>query len=149
MASSGSGPGNPMYLSQGGVPMPGLPIAGQGAPNDNPRNFGQFQNFLPDAPAVAGTAPSARGLTAAMMQFKSPQGVAAAAPAAVAAAPAAPAAAAGGDLRTQLADAMASGGGFGGGGNGQFGAARPDGFYDWQFTGAHGVPLAPRPAGWG
>jgi len=74
-SSGGSGTGNPMYLSQGGVPMPGLPIAGQGAPNDNPRNFGSFQNFLPDIPpAGQGPAPLAHGLTAEMLQYRSPQG---------------------------------------------------------------------------
>lgn len=76
MGSSGGGSGNPMYLSQGGTPMPGLPIAGQGAPNDNPRTYGSFQGFLPDLPAAGqGPAPSARGLTSEMLQYKSPQGV--------------------------------------------------------------------------
>jgi hypothetical protein len=75
MGSSGSGAGNPAFLSQGGTPIPGLPIAGQGAPNDNPRNFGSFQNFLPDIPpAGQGPAPLARGLTAEMLQYRSPQG---------------------------------------------------------------------------
>src|SRR4029077_13186549 len=76
MGSSGGGSGNPMFLSQGGTPIPGLPIAGQGAPNDNPRNFGAFQNFLPDIPpAGQGPAPLAKGLTAEMFNYKSPQGV--------------------------------------------------------------------------
>jgi hypothetical protein len=84
MGSSG-GSANPMYLSQGGVPMPGLPIAGQGAPNDSPQNFGKFQEFLPQVapagtagnqilPAGQGPAPSARGLTSEMFQYRSPQG---------------------------------------------------------------------------
>jgi hypothetical protein len=131
MGSSGSGSGNPMFLSQGGQPIPGLPIAGQGAPNDNPRNFGTFQNFLPDIPpAGQGPAPLARGLTAEMLQYKSPQGNIA--PNEIA------------SLRQQLAALQAqagsgggggggSGGGGGGGsgssggGNGQFGAARGGG----------------------
>ena len=84
MGSSG-GSANPMYLSQGGNPMPNLPIAGQGAPNDNPRNFGQFQEFLPQIspqgssgyqimPAGQGPNPSATGLTSEMFQYRSPQG---------------------------------------------------------------------------
>jgi hypothetical protein len=102
-----------MYLSQGGVPIPRLPIAGQGAPNDTPQNFGQFQEFLPTIQPPGGTAggytipsnaetraaPSATGLKSEMFQYRSPQG---------AIAPAAAAAAAGGDasgsdLRQQLA----------------------------------------------
>lgn len=85
MGSSSSG-GNPMYLSQGGKPIPGLPIAGQGAPNDNPRTFGQFQEFLPTIQAPGGTAggytipsdaesraaPNATGLKSEMFQFRSP-----------------------------------------------------------------------------
>ena len=130
MGSSGGGSGNPMFLSQGGTPIPGLPIAGQGAPNDNPRNFGSFQNFLPDLPAAGGgPAPSATGLTSGMLQYKSPQGVPVPA-AAAAAAPAATAAAGGADgQRQQLAALQAQfgaareGGGFGGGfGGGPFAA---------------------------
>lgn len=85
MGSSSSG-GNPMYLSQGAKPIPGLPIAGQGAPNDNPRTFGQFQEFLPTIQAPGGTAggytipsdaesraaPNATGLKSEMFQFRSP-----------------------------------------------------------------------------
>jgi len=88
MGSSGSGSGNPMFLSQGGTPIPGLPIAGQGAPNDNPRNFGQFQEFLPTIQPPGGTAggytipsnaevraaPLATGLKSEMFQYRSPQG---------------------------------------------------------------------------
>lgn len=105
MGSSG-GSANPMYLSQGGVPMPGLPIAGQGAPNDNPRSFGSFQSFLPDAPAAGtGPAPSARGITAEMLQYRSPPGNTI--PSDV------------DSLRQQLASLQAQQAG-----NGQFGAAR-------------------------
>ena len=123
MGSSG-GSANPMFLSQGGTPMPGLPIAGQGAPNDNPRNFGSFQNFLPDIPpAGQGPAPLARGLTAEMLQYKSPQGVLA---------PSGGGGAVGGggggggggqidQLRQQLASLQSQ---VNSGGNGQFGAAR-------------------------
>jgi hypothetical protein len=141
MGSSGGG-ANPAYLSQGGVPMPGLPIAGQGAPNDNPRNFGQFQEFLPEIspqgssgyqimPAGQGPNPSAHGLTSEMFQYRSPQGVvapgggggggAAAATPAAAAAAAAAAGGAGSDvdsLRQQVAALQAQAD------NGQFGAAR-------------------------
>ena len=86
MGSSGGGSANPAYLSAGSAPIPGLPIAGQGAPNDNPRNFGSFQEFLPEVapagtagnqilPAGQGPAPLARGLTAEMFRYRSPQGV--------------------------------------------------------------------------
>jgi len=88
MGSSGGGEGNPMFLSQGGTPIPGLPIAGQGAPNDNPRNLGQFQEFLPTIQPPGGTAggytspsnaetraaPLATGLKSEMFQYRSPQG---------------------------------------------------------------------------
>jgi hypothetical protein len=123
MGSSGSGSGNPMFLSQGGQPIPGLPIAGQGAPNDDPRNFGKFQSFLPDLPAAGGgAAPLARGLTSDMLQYRSPGGAAAPA-AAAAAAPAADA------QRQQLAAIQSS--------NGQFGAA-----------GDGTPPHGPVPIGW-
>ena len=118
MGSSGGGSGNPMYLSQGGTPIPGLPIAGQGAPNDNPRNLGSFQNFLPDAPAAGGgPAPLAKGLTSEMMQYKTPQG--APVPAAAAAVPAAAAPAAGADAQRQQLASLVAGD--------QFGAAREGG----------------------
>ena len=135
MGSSG-GSANPAYLSQGGVPMPGLPIAGQGAPNDNPRNFGQFQEFLPQIapagtsgnqilPAGQGPAPSARGLTSEMFQYRSPQGAMAPGDA--------------DSLRQQLAALQqqvgSGGGGGGGGGNGQFGAARGPGNMTWNAYG--------------
>jgi hypothetical protein len=101
-----------MFLSQGGVPMPGIPIAGQGASNDNPQNYGKFQNFLPDIPpAGQGPAPSARGLTSEMFQYKSPQGQVA--PSDI------------DSLRQQLAALQSQVSS--GGGNGQFGAARPGG----------------------
>jgi hypothetical protein len=120
MGSSG-GSANPMYLSQGGVPMPGLPIAGQGAPNDIPQNFGKFQEFLPEIspagrpgyqimPAGQGPNPSATGLTSDMFRYRSPQGNVT--PSEV------------DSLRQQLAALQQQGGGGGGGGNGQFGAAR-------------------------
>ena len=120
MGSSG-GSANPAYLSQGNAPIPGLPIAGQGAPNDNPRNFGSFQNFLPDIPpAGQGPAPLARGLTAEMLQYKSPQGVAA--PTGGGGAVGGVAAAGGGgdidSMKQQIASLQAQAG------NGQFGAAR-------------------------
>ena len=119
MGSSGGGSGNPMYLSQGGTPIPGLPIAGQGAPNDNPQAFGKFQNFLPDLPAAGGgPAPSATGLTNEMLQYRAPD-----------------AGSASGEinnLRGQLAALLAGGSGGGGSGSaaataassgeGQFGA---------------------------
>jgi hypothetical protein len=84
MGSSG-GSANPAFLSQGGRPIPGLPIAGQGAPNDNPQAYGKFQEFLPEIspagrsgyqilPAGQGPAPSARGLTSEMFQYRSPNG---------------------------------------------------------------------------
>jgi hypothetical protein len=115
MGSSGSS--DPRFLSQGGVPIPNLPIAGQGAPNDNPRNFGAFQEFLPEIspqgrsgyqilPAGQGPAPSARGLTAEMFQYRSPQGVVAPSGGGAAAAAAGGGAGGGGDtdsLRQQLA----------------------------------------------
>src|SRR4029077_20461060 len=121
MGSSGGGSGNPMFLSQGGTPIPGLPIAGQGAPNDNPRNFGSFQNFLPDIPpAGQGPAPLARGLTAEMLQYKSPQGNVV--PGEVDKLRQQLAA-----LQSQVSSAGSAGGGgsaaAAGGGNGQFGAA--------------------------
>lgn len=134
MGSSG-GSANPAYLSQGNAPIPNLPIAGQGAPNDNPRNFGAFQNFLPDIPpAGQGPAPLAHGLTAEMLQYRSPQG--AAVPTggggAVGAGAGAASAAAGGgggggdggqidQLRQQLASLQTQ---VNSGGNGQYGAAR-------------------------
>jgi hypothetical protein len=114
MGSSG-GSANPMFLSQGNRPIPGLPIAGQGAPNDSPQNYGSFQSFLPDIPASGqGPASSARGLTSEMFQYRAPG-----------------TGSASGEidsLRQQLAAAQAAGGGGGGGGggNGQFGAARDD-----------------------
>jgi hypothetical protein len=133
MGSSGGGSGNPMYLSQGGTPIPGLPIAGQGVPNDNPRNLGQFQEFLPTIQPPGGTAggytvpsnaetraaPLATGLKSEMFQYRSPNG--AIAPSEI------------DSLRQQLAalQAKAGSGGGGGGagaGNGQFGAARPIGY---------------------
>jgi hypothetical protein len=145
MASSGGGSGNPMYLSQGGVPMPGLPIAGQGAPNDNPRNFGAFQEFLPEVspagrpgyqilPAGQGRAPLATGLTSEMFQYRSPQG---------AVAPGGGGGGGGGggsggasssdidSMKQQLAALQAQAG------NGQFGAARGGGAY------SQGGPVAP------
>jgi hypothetical protein len=136
MGSSGGGPGNPAFLSQGGVPMPGLPIAGQGAPNDNPRNFGQFQEFLPTIQSPGGTAggytipsnaearsaPLATGLKSEMFQYRSPQGTIA---------PSGGGGGSGGgasssdvdNLRQQLAALQAQAG------NGQFGAARGGGAY--------------------
>lgn len=134
MGSSG-GSANPAYLSQGGTPMPNLPIAGQGAPNDNPRNFGQFQEFLPTVQQPGGTAggytipsnaetraaPSATGLKSEMFQYRSPQGAMAPNDADA--------------LRAQLAALQArvgsGGGGGSGGGNGQFGAARGGDDFDW------------------
>jgi hypothetical protein len=152
MGSSG-GSANPAYLSQGGTPMPGLPIAGQGAPNDNPRNFGQFQEFLPEIspqgssgyqimPAGQGPNPSATGLTAEMFKYRSPQGVAA------------PSGGGGGDggggggggagagagagdidsLRQQVAALQAQAG------NGQFGAAEQPGFGLYGQKSAIGFP---------
>jgi len=128
MGSSG-GSANPMFLSQGGRPMPGLPIAGQGAPNDNPRNFGSFQEFLPEIspagrsgnqimPAGQGPNPSATGLTSEMFQYRSPQG--AVVPGGGGGSAAGAGAAGAGDidsLRQQVAALQAQAG------NGQFGAA--------------------------
>jgi hypothetical protein len=137
MGSSG-GSANPMYLSQGGVPMPNLPIAGQGAPNDDPRNFGQFQEFLPEIspqgasgyqimPAGQGPNPSATGLTAEMFRYRSPQGVTA--PAAGGAATADI-----NSLRQQVATLQAQAG------NGQFGAAQQPGFGLYGQQSAIGFP---------
>jgi hypothetical protein len=141
MGSSG-GSANPMFLSQGNRPMPGLPIAGQGAPNDNPRNFGQFQEFLPEIspqgsagyqimPAGQGPNPSATGLTAEMFKYRSPQGIAAPT-------------GGGGDggassadvnsLRQQVAALQAQSG------NGQFGAAQQPGFGMFNQQSATGFP---------
>ena len=134
MGSSG-GSANPAFLSQGGRPIPGLPIAGQGAPNDNPRNFGSFQEFLPEIspagrsgyqimPAGQGPNPSATGLTSEMFQYRSPQGaVAPSGGGSTAGASGAGAGSGGGgagdidSLRQQVAALQAQAG------NGQFGAA--------------------------
>jgi hypothetical protein len=75
MGSSSSGSvGNPGYLSAGSAPIPNLPIAGQGAPNDDPRNFGTYQSFLPDIPTTASGrhAEPATGLKSEMFAYKSP-----------------------------------------------------------------------------
>src|SRR5580765_7826156 len=82
---SSSGSANPMFLSQGGVPMPNIPIAGQ-AGELKPQERGAFQEFLPEIspagssgyqimPAGQGPNPSARGLTAEMFKYRSPSGV--------------------------------------------------------------------------
>lgn len=136
MGSSGGGSANPAYLSQGNTPIPNLPIAGQGAPNDNPRNFGSFQEFLPEVapagqpgyqilPAGQGPAPLARGLTAEMFKYRSPQGVAAPTGGGGAVGAGAGTATAGGGgggdidaMKQQIAALQAQAG------NGQFGAAR-------------------------
>jgi hypothetical protein len=73
MTSSGDSGGNPAALLQGGTPMPGLPIAGQGGGIGDPYQYGQFQNFLPDIPSE-GPAPSATGLRPDMFQYKKPNG---------------------------------------------------------------------------
>jgi hypothetical protein len=136
MGSSGGGSANPAYLSQGASPIPNLPIAGQGAPNDNPRNFGSFQEFLPEVapagqpgsqilPAGQGPEPLAHGLTAEMFKYRSPQGVAAPTGGGGAVGGAGAAAAAGGGdiegMKQQIAQLQAQAG------NGQFGAARGTG----------------------
>jgi hypothetical protein len=138
MGSSG-GSANPMYLSQGGVPIPRLPIAGQGAPNDTPQNFGQFQEFLPEIspqgragyqimPAGQGPNPSATGLTADMFRYRSPNG-------AVTPAPAAAAGGGGDDLRQQLAALQSQ--------VNQFGAAREEqpGFGQYAQKSGVGFPI--------
>lgn len=146
MGSSG-GSANPMLLSQGGTPIPGLPIAGQGAPNDNPRNFGSFQEFLPEIspagrsgyqilPAGQGPNPSATGLTSEMFQYRSPQGAVAPGGGSAAGAGAAGA----GDidsLRQQIAALQAQAG------NGQFGAAEQPGY--GMYGQKSGVPF---PSNW-
>ena len=78
MGSDGGGGGNPALLQMGGVPMGGLPIAGQGA-NIDPFKYGKFQNFLPDVPSQAdfdagARAPSAQGLTQEMFKYRGPDG---------------------------------------------------------------------------
>jgi hypothetical protein len=138
MGSSGGDSGNPMFLSQGGTPIPGLPIAGQGAPNDDPRAFGKFQSFLPDLPAAGGgPAPSATGLTSDMLQYRAPGAGSASSEI--------------NNLRQQLAALQVAGvsgggGGGGGGGEGQFGAA------DTRVPNAQGNrtvnPYGPIPAGY-
>jgi hypothetical protein len=140
MGSSGSGSGNPMYLSQGGTPIPGLPIAGQGAPNDDPRALGKFQNFLPDIPAAGqGPAPLARGLTSEMMQYRAPGAGSASSEI--------------DSLRQQLAALQAgSGGGGGGGGGGGTAATASEQFGAARTPNAQGNPTAnpygPIPAGY-
>jgi hypothetical protein len=91
MGSSGGGTGNPAFLSQGGAPIPGLPIRGANNQID-PTNYGQYQEFLPTAgdpqwtgqlqipKAGQGRAPSAQGLTAEMFQYRSPNGTTAVTP---------------------------------------------------------------------
>lgn len=116
MGSSG-GSANPAFLSQGGNPMPNIPIAGQ-AGELKPQERGSFQEFLPEvAPAGragyqinaagGGRNPSATGLTADMFKYRSPTGILTpgSSSGAAAAAPAAAAAGGGGsdDLRQQLA----------------------------------------------
>ena len=75
MGSSGDSGGNPMALSQGATPQPGLPIAGAGKDSmaSDPFEYGKFQNFLPD-PAPSGPNPMATGIRPDMLQYKSPGG---------------------------------------------------------------------------
>jgi len=75
MTSSGGGGdgGGMMGMMGGGVPMPGLPIAGQGGGVD-PTKYGKFQNFLPDILAE-GENPMATGLRPDMFKYRSPGGV--------------------------------------------------------------------------
>ena len=75
MGSSGGDSGGSGQMPPG-VPMPGLPIAGQGADID-PYNYGEFQNFLPDIKAE-GQNPNATGLRPDMFAYKSPDGTPAA-----------------------------------------------------------------------
>jgi hypothetical protein len=129
MGSSG-GSANPMFLSQGGTPMPNIPIAGQ-AGELKPQERGSYQEFLPEIapagqpgyqilPVGGGRNPSATGLTAEMFKYRSPSGVLT---------PSAAAAGGGGGggggsgsdidtMRQQIATLQAQAG------NGQFGAAR-------------------------
>lgn len=74
MGSSGDSGGNPSALYQNAAPMDGLPIAGKDSTIGDPFDYGKFQNFLPDLPSDGSKAPSATGLTADMLQFKSPRG---------------------------------------------------------------------------
>jgi hypothetical protein len=137
-----------MYLSQGGAPMPNLPIAGQGAPNDNPQTYGSFQEFLPEIspagragnqilPAGQGPAPSATGLTSEMFRYRSPQGTGidpdAARAAAYARDPSLQGPGGGGDLRQQLAALQA--------GSNQFGAAEQPGFGMYGQKSGIGFPI--------
>ena len=119
MSSSGDSGGNPSALLQGGTPMPGLPIAGQGGGAvSDPFNYGQFQNFLPDATAEGQPPNLAKGLTPDMFKYRSPNGQT-------------DAGGGGADPRAMLAAVMGSGGaggaggvgtmGMGGGGGGMFG----------------------------
>jgi len=74
-----------------------------------------LEHLLPDAPPGGGAAPRARGLSAEVMEDKTPQG----APAPAAAAPAAAAPAAGADAQRQQLASLVAGD--------QFGAAREGG----------------------
>jgi hypothetical protein len=114
-SGGGGGGGDPSKLAMGGTPMPGIPIAGQGA-DVNPFEYGAFQNFLPDMPTADAfgkgeRAPSAMGLNQDMFKYKNPMGELA------------PGSSGGGNdnLRNEFARMMQTMGGgngsFGGGGN--------------------------------
>jgi hypothetical protein len=72
MGSSGGGDDGMgmMALMGQGTPMPGLPIAGQGAGVD-PTTYGKYQSFLPE-PLAEGPNPMATGLRPDMLKFRSP-----------------------------------------------------------------------------
>lgn len=73
MTSSDGGGANPAYLLMGGTPMPNLPIAGSPEASIDPKTYGEFQSFLPDAPdAGGGPAASATGLTKDMFDYRKP-----------------------------------------------------------------------------
>lgn len=141
MGSSG-GSANPAFLSQGGTPMPGIPIAGQG--ELKPQERGSYQEFLPEIapagrpgyqimPAGQGPNPSATGLTAEMFRYRSPTGILAPGSGSSGDAGAGAAAAAGGGgdiaaMKQQLAALQAQGGQPQGPGFGQFNQQGSTGF---------------------
>jgi hypothetical protein len=68
-----SGDDNSMPIQQNATPAPGLPVAGQGGGTGSPYDYGQYQNFLPDAQA-SGQNPMATGLRPDMFKFRGPGG---------------------------------------------------------------------------
>ncbi len=126
MASSGGGGGagdfaSLVAMAQAAQPMANLPIAGSDSATGDPYNYGQFQNFLPDAKAT-GQNDVATGLRPDMFRYRKPNDVVGAAGGG-GPGPAAPAGTADASgARDALAQIVASGG-------------------------ADGTPLGARPAG--